>query len=164
MPRLKKIELNPETALQELAELQCRRARMASEADAKIAQVKSDLARDLKPVEEQINALEKLLTNWLKQNKADFKNERSRFSIFGSWGWRKSERVKVSDRDGLFRFAIDNPEEAKDLVKTNVKPVLEAIKNRLKKGEPVPGCELVEKDAPFYDVDQAFMDKLMQEG
>lgn len=167
MPKLKTIALNPDAALQELARLQARRIKMAAEADAKISAVKEEAAKNLAPIEQEVKALENQLTNWLKQNASMFADDRSRKTAFGAYGWRKSAAVKIEDEEKLKEFfyqCLAAGVDPKDIGKLEFRPVKEGIKNRLEAGTAVPGCELREKDAPYYEVDQNFVDSLLRGG
>ncbi len=165
MPKLKPIEMNPDEALRELAQLQARRARLAAEADEKIARIKEQAAKDLEPTEIEIKALENKLSNWIKQNPQEFTTERSRKTAFGSYGLRLSKSVKVADENALKEFfyqCLAAGKAVADIGKLDFKPIKEGIKNRLVADQAVPGCELREKDGPFYEVDQDFLDRLIK--
>ena len=62
---------------------------------ARVENVKNEMVKDVKPLQERIGVLQRSLESFAASHKKDFKKQRSRKLNFGVLGWRKSTSIKV---------------------------------------------------------------------
>ena len=62
---------------------------------ARAENVKKDMVKEVKPLQERIGVLHRSLEAFATTRQADFKKQRSRNLNFGVLGWRKSTTIKI---------------------------------------------------------------------
>jgi hypothetical protein len=127
--RLEQLEIEKETLILDLA---CEYKDLIADRDKHKAEAKrqSELA---KSCESKADTIERVLVKFANGNK--FKDSRASIS------WRASASVNVEDPQAL---RITHPDLVR--IETEYKADKTAIKNLLKAGQDLPGCELIEKD------------------
>lgn len=151
--------LTPEDAratLEALAHAECRIASAAARTERRIATLKSQFETDTTADRELKGRLEANLTAYILAHRDQFEDPRSMKTQFGEFGLRAlANKLTVADSEAVIQWALDNGYD--DLVETTRTLVKDAVKERIKAGQDVPGCAIPAGEAPYYKVAKSLL-------
>jgi phage host-nuclease inhibitor protein Gam len=137
----------------DLARAEIELAKLDAATEARIAQVKANHEERAAVFRLARDAHAYRLTQFILANPEQFRKPRAICTDFGRFGRRTVANVEVFDWEALQDWALENGHM--DTVRTTRAPVKPAIAKRIKSGQDVPGCKVVEGEEAFYAVDKA---------
>jgi len=130
-----------------------------SQAESKIATVKSNLEKETAKAVAELAAKEAALTSYIEQHRERFESPRNRITDWGKYGLQKSTRIEIDDPEKALEYVEAN--EMKDCIKTSLD--LSAVRKRVKAKEKIPGCTLTSDDIAHYTVAKSLLDEAKEE-
>ena len=141
----------------EIAQLECQIAYADALLEKQVVAAKERHGERVDPHLERLNQVHNSLKNFIMNNRQLFKKPRKIATEFGSFGLQDVSELIVSNEETLIEHCLE--QGYTECVKTVQKPVKSEIKKRLKDGEQIPGCSLVEGDTAVYKVAKALIDE-----
>lgn len=142
--------------LEALAHCQCTIASREARAEARIAAIKSACAAELAETRSAQAQYEAVLTAYILAHPDQFQRPRTVRTEFGEFGLRRVSNIEISDPDAAVQFVLDRGYP--DCVETMHRLQKPALRERIKSGEAIPGCELRTGEEAFYKIDKAMLD------
>lgn len=145
----------------DLAQAEIQITKQTAAAEARIARLKAEFDAQVVTQRGVRDALAGRLRDFILAHPDQFRKPRAIATDFGRFGRRSVSNVQVSDFDALRQWARDNAHL--DCLLVIERPVKPAIAVRLRDGQTVPGCAIVEGEEAFYNVDRELLDAAKQQ-
>lgn len=132
-------------------------------ADARIAELKADLADAIAEDEERMAELAPAVIAWLLAHKPDFCDQRKKTvdTPTAKFGFRKCSNTVIDDPDLVLRWARNNG-YTDVYAETEITLSRTAIRKRIAAGEDVPGARLDTDYEPFVKPQKTLVDEAKQ--
>lgn len=140
----------------DLAQAEIRLAKLTVATEDRIARLKAEYDANSEALRLARDAHARRLEQFIMGHPEQFQNPRAVVTDYGKFGRRNVANVEVADPQAVIDWALETG--SLDTIKVTRAPVKPAIGKRLRAGEEVPGCRLVEGEEAFYQVDRQLMD------
>lgn len=132
--------------------------------EATIADVKARHEKNTAELRVDVALAAERLTAYIATHPATFEDPRKVKTAFGSFGLRKISELRIDDESRCVAWLVNNG--IADCIKTVVKPVKAAIRKAIEERtiRTPPGCQVLEGDAPVYEVEKSLLDAARRTG
>ena len=132
-------------------------AREDAKTEKRIADIKLKHEENTAAGREHADNLKDALLGFIEAHRELFQSPRKVVTDFGSFGLQKVTDVVVDDERTLVQALLDRGYDG--CLKTTRKPVKKRVKDHMKAGESLPGCELREGDTAVYKITKSLIDE-----
>jgi hypothetical protein len=141
------------TIFANLAQAEISLAKLDAQYELKIAKLKAEHDANATTLRLVRDAHAHRLTTFILANPDKFVKPRAVATDFGRFGRRTVSNVEILDPAEVVTWAVLT--QSLDTIKTTQSPIKPAIAKRLRAGETIPGCRMVDGEEAFYAVDKA---------